>query len=200
MRGYYFITDAALSRSGNLNDVKSAVSAGSALIQYRAKTSDPEEMLKEALLLSKACRKTRFLINDRVDIALMCGADGVHLGQGDVSCFSARKLLGKGMIIGVTAGTVREAVTAWKSGADYVAVAPVFGTSTKSDAGKPVGISMVSKIRKAVPIPVAAIGGITLENAPAVIKAGADLICAISPVVTKHDVKSEIRKFQALFA
>ena len=199
MKGYYFITNSRLSRSGNISDVKSAVSAGAPLVQYRYKTSDPEEMFEEAFALRKICRKTRFLLNDRVEIALMAGADGVHLGQGDISCASARKLLGKGKIIGVTVRTVRQAVGAWKNGADYVAVGPVFKTGTKLDAGTPVGVSMVKKVRKAVPIPVAAIGGITLENAPAVIEAGADLICAISPVVTKRDVKSEILKFQALF-
>lgn len=199
MRGYYFITDAALSLSGDASDVKNAASAGAVMVQYRSKTEDPCRVYEEARALRKICRPAAFIVNDRVDLALCAGADGVHLGQGDISTRAARRLLGPEKIIGVTVHTVKEALDAEKAGADYLAVSPIFRTSTKSDAGLPVGITMIRKIRKATSLPIAAIGGITLDNAPEVIKAGADLICAISPVVTKRDVASEIRKFQALF-
>lgn len=199
MKGYYFITDASLSRAGNMSDIRKAVAAGVKFVQYRHKAADMESLCKEARALRKICRDIALLINDRVDVALSVGADGVHLGQGDLSCRAARKLLGRGKIIGVTVRAVEQAIEAVNAGADYVAVGPVFKTGTKTDAGKPVGTELIRKIRKTVSLPLVAIGGIKLDNAREVLDAGADAICAISPVVTKANVKAEIGKFQVLF-
>ncbi len=197
--GYYFITDAGLSRAGNTSDVKNALLAKVEFVQYRAKRLNTKEMYTEALKLRKICRKATFLVNDRLDIALGVNADGVHLGQDDLPYPIARKLLGGKKIIGVTVHSVKEAKEAQRLGADYLGVSPIFATSTKQDAGKPVGIALLKKIRKEVSIPIVAIGGINLSNAPQVIRAEADGLCAISAVVTKRNVRREIEKFQGLF-
>lgn len=201
LRGYYFITDSALSRAGNLSDVKAAVKAGVKIVQYRNKTGTTQDMLKEAMQLKAMCKKAGaiFLINDRLDIALALGADGVHLGNDDMPYKAARRLLGEKKIIGLTAHNVKEATAAQNQGADYIGVSPVFMTDTKPDAGVPAGIELVKKVRHAVSIPIAAIGGINLYNAPEVVGAGADGICAISAVVTMPDVRKEIEKFQGLW-
>jgi thiamine-phosphate pyrophosphorylase len=199
MRGYYFITDASLSRAGNPSDVANAVAVGVRVVQYRCKAGGTKDLVAEARQLRELCRGTRFVVNDRVDVALEVAADGVHLGQEDLSYHEARKLLGPGKIIGITVHTVAEALTAQTWGADYLGVAPIFATATKTDAGAPMGVKLVTEIRRRVNLPLMAIGGITLDNAPLVIAAGADGVCAISAVVTKNDVRAEIEKFQALF-
>lgn len=200
LKGYYFITDARLSRAGNISDVKNALAAGVTVIQYRNKQASTRQMYEEAIKLRPLCRSAFFLINDRLDIALAAGADGVHLGSDDLPYQAARKILGKNKIIGLTVHSVREARQAQKLGADYIGVAPVFTTKTKKDAGKPAGVRLIEEIHRQVSIPIIAIGGIKLSNAAEVIRAGADGLCAISAVVTKPDVKREIKKFQLLFS
>lgn len=199
MKGYYFVTDAGLSRAGTIADVKKAIQAGVGVIQYRNKTGTTAELYKEAAELRRLCNNTCLLINDRVDIALAIGADGVHLGQEDMPVHEARRLLGKKKIIGLTVHSLKEAREARRSGVDYIGVSPIFATSTKHDAGEPAGVALVRKIKKEVSLPLVAIGGITLENAFQVISAGADALCAISAVITGKDVKKEILKFQKLF-
>lgn len=199
MKGYYFITDSKLSCAGNFNDVSMAVACGVDVVQYRNKNAETREMYEEAVLLREICSDTLFLINDRVDIALAANADGVHLGQSDMPCGVARKLLGPEKIIGVTVHNLAEARLAESIGADYLGVSPIFPTATKPDAGKPAGISLIEEIRARVDIPLFAIGGIDHSNACDVIKAGADGLCAISCVITKEDVSGEIRKFQDVF-
>ena len=199
MKGYYFITDSKLSRAGNFNDVSIAVACGVSVVQYRNKNAKTREMYEEAVRLREICRDTLFLINDRVDIALAVNADGVHLGQSDMPCGVARKLLGEEKIIGITVHNLAEAVQAESIGADYLGVSPIFQTATKPDAGKPAGISLIEEIRAIVNIPLIAIGGIDHSNARDVIRAGADGLCAISSVVAKEDVNAEIKKFQDSF-
>ena len=199
MKGYYFITDSKLSRAGNFNDVSMAVACGVSVVQYRDKNAKTREMYEEAVRLREICRDTLFLINDRVDIALAVNADGVHLGQSDMPCGAARKLLGEEKIIGITVHNLAEAAQAESIGADYLGVSPIFQTATKPDAGKPAGISLIEEIRAIVNIPLIAIGGIDHSNARDVIRAGADGLCAISSVVAKEDVSAEIKKFQDSF-
>ncbi len=200
MRGFYFITDSELSRNGNISDVEAAVGAGCEIVQYRNKDSGTEELIEEARRLKEICKRAIFIVNDRVDIAAAVGADGVHLGQDDASYDIARQQLGEEAVIGITVHNVEEARAAEKQGADYLGVSPIFKTTTKPDAGEPAGIRLIRDVRAAVAIPIAAVGGINLENAPQVVGAGADMLCAISAVVTKDDVKEEIEKFQVLFA
>ncbi len=200
IKGYYFITDAGLSKKGNLKDVESAIEAGVTIVQYRGKMKDIGSMLEEARALREICRgKALFIVNDIVGVALSVDADGVHIGQGDMPYETARGLLGKDKIIGVTVHDLKEAILAEKKGADYLAVSPVFSTTTKKDAGPSCGIKLISEIKRNCKIPLTAIGGIDLESAKEVIDAGADAICAISAVVTKDDVKEDIGRFQKLF-
>ncbi|MDD5583488.1 MAG: thiamine phosphate synthase [Candidatus Omnitrophica bacterium] len=199
MKGYYFITDERLSAAGTLRNVKDALSAGVKVIQYRNKGALSRTLYEEALALRRICKKAALLINDRIDIALAVNADGVHIGQDDMPFAVARSLLGKNKIIGITVHDLRQALIALRQGADYLGVSPIFTTGTKVDAGQPVGISLIERIREHGEIPIVAIGGINLSNAQSVIRAGADSICAISAVVTKKDIKGEIKKFQRLF-
>jgi len=199
VKGYYFITDSKLSRAGNISDVMDAAACKVEVVQYRNKNGETREMYEEALHLREICRDLTFLINDRIDIALAVGADGVHLGQTDMPCKIAREMLGQEKIIGVTVHNLKEAVEAERLGADYLGVSPIFQTATKSDAGKPAGIALIEEIRRKVDIPLIAIGGINHSNAPAVIRAGADGLCAISCVVASDDATAQIKRFQDLF-
>lgn len=199
MKGYYFITDSGLSRAGNIDDVMQAAACKVEVVQYRNKNAETREIYEEAVRLRKICRDLTFLINDRVDIALAVDSDGVHLGQSDMPFRTARRLLGPEKIIGVTVHSPEEAVQAQRLGADYLGVSPIFQTATKVDAGKPAGISLIEEIRRQVDIPLVAIGGINHFNASAVIRAGADCLCAISCVVAKDDVSAEIKRFQNMF-
>lgn len=199
IKGYYFITDSDLSKHGNLSDVKAAIEAGVGVVQYRNKSNDLEAIYKEARLLQEICKGIKFIINDRMDVAFAIKADGVHVGQGDMPYETARKLLGKNKIIGVTVHNIEEAKIAEKRGADYLGASPIFSTTTKNDTGKPCGVGLIREIKKDCKIPIVAIGGISLDNAKEVIRAGADAVCAISAVVTKDDVKEEIEKFQKFF-
>jgi thiamine-phosphate pyrophosphorylase len=200
LKGYYFITDAHLSRAGNISDVKNALAAGVKAVQYRNKDSSTKQMYEEAIKLRALCKGAFFLVNDRVDIVLASGADGVHLGSDDLPYKTARKILGKDKIIGMTVHSVSEAERAQKLGADYIGVAPIFATKTKKDAGKPAGVRLIKEIRRKISIPIIAIGGINLSNADKVIAAGSDGLCAISAVVTRPNVRNEIKRFQALFS
>jgi thiamine-phosphate pyrophosphorylase len=199
MKGYYFITDARLSRAGNVKDVEQALAAGVRVVQHRDKETDLAAMIEEARRLRHLCQEALFLVNDRVEVALAVGADGVHLGQEDLHYREARRLLGEKKIIGITVNTPEQALEAARLGADYLGVSPIFATRTKPDAGEPAGLSLLREIRRRVRLPLIAIGGITLDNAPSVIEAGADGVCAISAVVTRPDVRGAIEEFQGLF-
>ncbi|MCK4947316.1 MAG: thiamine phosphate synthase [Candidatus Aureabacteria bacterium] len=199
INGYYFITDSVLSRESSISDVENAIDAGVTVVQYRNKAGCTRIIYEEALELKKICSSARFIINDRVDIALAVDADGVHIGRKDMPYEAARDLLGKSKIIGMSVHSMGEALEAEKQGADYLGVGPIFATTTKRDIEQPCGTSLIREIKKVCKIPVAAIGGIDLDNAGSVIEAGADAICAISAVITKSDVRKEIEKFQALF-
>jgi thiamine-phosphate pyrophosphorylase len=199
MKGFYFITDANLSLAGNRSDVRAAAKAGARIIQYRRKEGTTATLYKEAMELKILCKDAKFIVNDRVDIALAADADGVHIGRDDLPVKVVRHLLGPGKIIGVTVRDLEEAVLAEKEGADYLGVGPVYYTSTKKDAGPPAGIELIRKVRNVCRLPVVAIGGITLENAGEVIEAGADMICAVSATVAEPDVEKAVTDFQKLF-
>jgi len=193
--GFYFITGRKLSKKGNLEDVKNAVRAGVTVVQYREKEKSAQEMIEEAKKLKEICKgKALFLINDRADIALAVDADGIHLGQDDMQYGDARRLLGN-KVIGLTAHNIEEAKQAEELGADYIGLSPIFATTTKADAGAPAGPDLIRKVKKGISIPIVAIGGITKENTPELIRAGADSVAAISAVVTKEDVQKEVREF-----
>jgi thiamine-phosphate pyrophosphorylase len=199
LRGFYFITDSGLSTKPDVEAVKAAVEGGCRVVQYREKRLPVREMLYAARKMREiTSRRVFFLINDRVDVALVVDADGVHLGQEDMPLTYARRIM-EGKIIGVTVHSVEEALAAQEDGADYVGVSPVFKTATKPDAGEPAGLQLIKDVKKTVDLPVAAIGGINEGNVDSVIEAGADMVCAISATVTKDDIKGAVEYFAEKF-
>lgn len=193
---FYLITDSGLSKKGILNDVERALDAGCKIVQYREKNKSTAEIIEEAAAIKKLCgNRAIFLVNDRIDVALAVNADGVHIGQDDMPFEIARKLLGAKKIIGLTVHNVKEAVDAENKGAEYIGLSPIFNTSTKKDAGKSCGVSMIEAVRKNVKLPIVAVGGINKENVSDVIQAGADAAVAISAVVWAEDVYKETKDF-----
>ncbi|NLC11274.1 MAG: thiamine phosphate synthase [Firmicutes bacterium] len=188
----YVITDKKLARGRNMVELcRAAIAGGATAIQLRSK----EESCREALALGRELRAltrqtgTLFIVNDRVDLALILEADGVHLGQKDIPLKEAQKLLPPGRIVGISAETVAQAKAAEAEGASYLGVGPVFSTGTKPDAGKAIGLEKLAEICRSVTIPVVAIGGINRQNAADVIKCGAAGISVISAVIGAPDVK-----------
>ncbi|MHC4252110.1 MAG: thiamine phosphate synthase [Planctomycetota bacterium] len=193
--GFYFITDSGLTTRGVRADVEAALSGGAALVQYREKDRTYDERLAEARELARLCRAAGvpLIVNDGIALARDAGAQGVHLGQSDAPPCEARAALGPRAIVGVSVGSPEEALTAGHAGADYVAASPVFATTTKLDAGPGIGLGGLRAIRTATGLPLAAIGGVTLESIPDVAAAGADLVCAISASLKGGDVAANVR-------
>ena len=186
------ITDRALSNGLSEAEVaKLAFSGGADIVQLRMKGSDGREMLEQARKISALSERYAkfFIVNDRVDIALLSDADGVHLGQSDIPMEDAREMLGDDKIIGISVHNAKEAAEAESKGADYVSVGSVFKTSTKPDA-QVRGLDAVFTVRQAVDIPVMAIGGINRGNIREVIRAGADGAAVVSAVVSQKDIAS----------
>ena len=177
-----------------------AIAGGADAIQFRDKSGDSLDLLRTARILRAITQKsgTLFIVNDRLDIAIACGADGVHLGQGDMSPGTARQLAPPGFIIGVSVGTVEEALGAGRAGADYLALSPTFPTLSKDNAGPGHGLGRLREIRRAVSLPLLAIGGISRGNVEEVIAAGADGIAVISAVVESPDIESSARELKEL--
>jgi len=193
---FYLVTDSRLSRLGILSDVERALDAGCTVIQYREKEKCTRDMVSEAGRIRGLCAgRALFLVNDRVDVALAAGADGVHLGQDDMPFELARRILGPERIIGLTVHDESEAEGAGRAGADYVGLSPIFATSTKADAGRACGVAMIARVKALIRSPVVVIGGITKENVAGAIRAGADAAVAISVVVGAEDVAREVREF-----
>jgi thiamine-phosphate pyrophosphorylase len=141
-------------------------------------------MIRVAAAMQTLCRAAgvAFIVNDRVDVAIASGADGVHLGQDDFNIPLARKLLGDRAIIGGSASTMEEARTCLAEGADYIGFGPIFPTGSKADAGPVSGLEILRQVVEGISIPIIAIGGITTENSPLVMRAGAHGIAVISAV------------------
>ncbi|MCX8082472.1 MAG: thiamine phosphate synthase [bacterium] len=194
--GLYFITDSILTKKSIIADVEASIKAGTEIVQYREKDKPAREMLEEAFKIKKICEgKAIFLVNDRVDIALIVDADGVHLGQDDIPCVYAREILGKDKIIGITVHNVEEAIKAEEDGANYLGVSPIFLTKTKKDARAPLGVEVIKEIKKVVSLPVIVAGGINLDNLASVLSAGADGIASVSAIISGGNVEEECRKF-----
>jgi hydroxymethylpyrimidine kinase / phosphomethylpyrimidine kinase / thiamine-phosphate diphosphorylase len=199
IEGLYLITDH--NRDGQLkNRVRAALKGGARIVQYRDKTSPPDQQVDEARELCELCHKfgATFIVNDDTELALAGGADGVHLGQGDATIASARKLLGHDRIIGISTRTIEQALKAEMQGVDYVAVGSIFPTLTKEDA-EVVGIETLNKVRRAVKIPLVAIGGIDCNGASEVLDAGADALAVISAVMEDPSPELAARELSLLF-
>ena len=191
----YLVTDDGCLQGRALIDcVREALEGGVTLVQYRAKTASSAEMYAEALQLKALCDsfKVPLIINDRLDIAMAVGAAGVHLGQDDLPCSAARKLLGEDYIIGVSAHNPAEAKAALQSGADYLGCGAVFGTATKADVKK-LGTDGLAAICKAKGLPVVGIGGVTADNYREVRAAGADGAAIVSGILAQPDIRATVR-------
>ena len=191
----YLVTDdGCLQGRALLDCVREALEGGVTLVQYRAKTASSAEMYAEALQLKALCDSFNvpLIINDRLDIAMAVGAAGVHLGQDDLPCAAARKLLGEDYIIGVSAHNLAEAVTALQNGADYLGCGAVFGTATKADVKK-LGTEGLAAICKAKGLPVVGIGGVTADNYREVRAADADGAAIVSGILAQPDIRATVR-------
>lgn len=190
----YLVTDDGCLQGRALIDcVREALEGGVTLVQYRAKTASSAEMYAEALQLKALCDSFNvpLIINDRLDIAMAVGAAGVHLGQDDLPCAAARKLLGENYIIGVSAHNPAEAKAALQSGADYLGCGAVFGTATKADVKK-LGTDGLAAICKAKGLPVVGIGGVTADNYREVRAAGADGAAIVSGILAQLDIRTTV--------
>lgn len=190
----YLVTDDGCLQGRALIDcVRKALDGGVTLVQYRAKTASSAEMYAEALQLKALCDSFNvpLIINDRLDIAMAVGAAGVHLGQDDLPCAAARKILGEDYLIGVSAHNPAEAKAALQSGADYLGCGAVFGTATKADVQK-LGTDGLAAICKAKGLPVVGIGGVTADNYREVRAAGADGAAIVSGILAQPDIRATV--------
>jgi thiamine-phosphate pyrophosphorylase len=185
----YPLTDVQLSGLSHAEQVRLLTLGGASLIQLREKGMPALEFYEQARTAKRSA--VQLIINDRVDIALAAGADGVHLGQDDLPPEAARKLLGPRAIIGYSTHNVDQAISATKLPIDYLAIGPIFSTTTKSDTAPVLGLEGLRAVRLAIgEFPLVAIGGITVGNARAVIAAGADSVAVISALLSGADIVS----------
>ena len=196
----YAVTDRAwVGRQSLYEQVESALKGGATCVQLREKELDDEAFLNEAVEISALCRRygVPFFINDNVEIAIRCHADGIHVGQEDMEAAQVRRKVGDDMIIGVSVHSVEEAVEAVKNGADCLGVGARFSTSTKTD------VSILPKetlrdICAAVDIPVVAIGGIGRSNISQLSGTGVDGVALVSAIFAADDIESECRILRKL--
>lgn len=196
----YLVTDEALAAGRAMSDiVLAAVAGGVTMVQLREKTAGTRRFVEQARALKAVLAESGvpLVINDRVDVALAVGADGVHLGDDDMPCAEARGMLGGDAIIGISLGDVPAAADPAVAQADYVAASPVFATGTKPDAGPALGLAGVAALRRTMPRPLVAIGGIDRDNAGLIIEAGADGVAVVSAVMAANDPKAAAADLKA---
>lgn len=196
----YGVTDRAwIGRQSLYEQVQSALEGGVTCIQLREKTMDDSAFLSEALRVQKLCHTygVPFIINDDVELAVKCGADGVHVGQNDRNAMNVRKLIGTDKILGVSVQTVQQAIDAEKAGADYLGAGAVFPTTTKLDACV-VPYKTLKEICNAVSIPVVAIGGICSSNLLELSGSGVDGVALVSAIFSAEDIERTCRVLRAL--
>ena len=207
----YAITDTQLSNCTHVEIVERMLAGGARIIQLRDKELGSKEFFdatRECLKLTQAA-KALLIINDRIEIARAAGADGVHLGQTDLSVAEAREALGANKIIGISTHSLAQVEAAIKTSANYIAVGPIYSTTTKEDADPVVGLELLKQARALTSLPIVAIGGINLERAQEVISAGASSVAVISALYpmpefpkndfaammsAKPDIESSVRK------
>lgn len=205
----YAITDTQLSNYTHAEIVRLLLTGGATLIQLRDKDASAKELLdaaRECLALTRPAG-AKLIINDRVDVALTADADGVHLGQDDLTVEEAREILGHDKIIGLSTHSLEQFQAAMSTSADYLAVGPVYQTTTKENPSPTVGLELITAAKALADRPLVAIGGITIERARAVIEAGADSVAVISALypwpkkldlASKPDIAQQVRKFLRL--
>jgi thiamine-phosphate pyrophosphorylase len=195
----YVILDAALlpSNKSEMGLAMELADAGVRLLQYRNKTAAARQLLERSRELANALapRGVSFVVNDRPDVAAMAGADGVHVGQDDIEVESARRVIGPEKWVGVSTHNLAQFEEAARSSADYIAVGPIFATSSKANPDPLVGVELVRQVRPLTEKPIVAIGGISLEQAAAVIEAGADSVAVISGIWSAPDPAERAREY-----
>lgn len=195
----YLVTDRELMSCETIGQsVERAIAGGATVVQLREKNASSREFYELAVRVRKITEPCQvpLIINDRIDICMAAGADGVHLGQKDIPCDIARRILGSEKIIGVSAATPEEAAKAERDGADYLGVGAVFSTSTKTDT-RPVTPEIIRNIRAAVTIPFVVIGGINSENIETLSGLGINGAAVVSAVVAQPDIEKAARTMRA---
>jgi thiamine-phosphate pyrophosphorylase len=199
----YPITDRRLSGLSHAEQVARLCEGGARLVQLREKELSPREFYAEALEALRVARTfgARVIVNDRADVALAWGADGVHLGQDDMPPAPARALLGDGAVVGFSTHNVEQAVEAARLPVDYIAVGPVFATSSKRNPDPVVGLEGVRRVRDSIGrVPLVAIGGVTAESARSVLEAGADSVAVIGALLSAADPAEITRRTRDFLA
>lgn len=192
----YAVTDRAWTGKQSLYEqVEAALRGGVTCVQLREKELPDKDFLKEALEIQALCKGygVPFFINDNVEIAVQCGADGIHVGQEDMQAYSVRRLVGEDMMIGVSVHTKREAIEAVKHGADCLGVGAIFSTSTKPDADV-LSMQTLYDVCHAVEIPVVAIGGLNKSNIPKLAGSGVDGVALVSAIFAAEDIERECKE------
>ena len=192
----YAVTDRAWVGTKSLYEqVKEALENGVTCVQLREKELNESDFLKEAKQISTLCKeyKVPFIVNDNVNIAIACKADGIHIGQEDMELTNVRKLVGEDMIIGVSAHTVEEAIKAQEGGADYIGIGAVFATSTKTDVDV-LSFETLRSICEAVDIPTVAIGGIKKDNICKLKGSGIDGVAVVSAIFAAKDIATATKE------
>jgi thiamine-phosphate diphosphorylase len=201
LRGLYVIVDPAAGAQGReLELARAALEGGARLLQLRDKAREKGLQLPIARQMADLCRQhgALFMVNDHLDLALVCGADGVHLGQKDLPVAEVRRLAPPGFIVGCSTNDVREALAAQAAGASYVSVGRLFPTASKQDT-RPATLDTLRAVKAAVQVPVCAIGGIDQSNIDAVIAAGADMVAVIAAVAAAPDPREAARRLASRF-
>lgn len=193
----YLVTDSDILDGRNFYQcIEEALKGGVTMLQLREKKASGKEFLEKAIRLRELTKKynVKFIINDRVDIAMLCDADGVHVGQNDIPADKVREILGKDKIIGVSARTIEQAMKAKKDGADYLGVGAMFSTTTKLDA-KPMSIETLKHIKQDSNLPVVAIGGLSLNNINKLEECNIDGFAVVSAILKSDNIKEECEKW-----
>lgn len=193
----YLVTDSDILEGRDFYKcIEDAIKAGVTMVQLREKNVDGKEFLEKAKKLRELTKKhnVSFIINDRVDIAQLVDADGVHVGQSDIDALSVRKLIGEDKIIGVSARSVEEAKVAKEMGADYLGIGAMFSTSTKLDA-KDVSFNTLNDMKNAVDLPFVLIGGISLDNVSELKKFNPDGYALVSGILGAEDIEKRVKEW-----
>ncbi len=193
----YLVTDPTLSNGRTeLEVVRAAAAGGIRLIQYRDKLAGKRLYLEKARALAALCRELGIdlLLNDHVDIAALVDCAGIHLGQEDLPTAEAKLLLGPTKIVGRSTHDLQQATAAIREGADYINIGPVFATNTKATPVRPVGLDMVREIARISTVPVTTMGGIGMDNAADVVRAGADRVAVVTAITQAPDISEAARK------
>lgn len=189
----------SLGRS-NVEVVKQMIDAGAKIIQYREKDKKMKAKYQECLVIREMTKQAgvTFIVNDDIDLAMIVGADGVHIGQDDLPIEKVRELVGDQMIIGISTHCPDEAKQAAQNGADYIGVGPIFKTATKKDVCDPVGFEYLEYVAQNIDIPFVAIGGIKMHNIAEVVKRGAQCIAVVTEITTAQDIPGRIAEIREM--